>query len=249
MKPADQQHVFPMSIMDLEAPQDYHLHTTFSDGESTILSVVKACAAAGCKEIAITDHVDQHGNFAFVPEFRKANSLRSYIEKIEAVGEYALAELGVAVHAGIELSTTTHDYKAAIREHIIPFCHQLDIILIEGRNDAGPVEVASTAKELLHDSGLTVIHVVISHPEFAGMVDKVERLVQNDIGLELNEAKISPAHKHGLDLVLEAARQQGIHAPRFTLGSDAHAATDAGKVPLVHRHAITLGLMDQLIWL
>src|SRR5512136_723128 len=123
--------------MDVAVPQDYHLHTTFSDGESTPLSVIRACAATRCKEVAITDHVDQDGNFAFVPEFRGGNTLRSYFQAIEELGERAIAELGVSVHAGIELSTTSHDYKAAIRKHVAPFCNQLEIILIEGRDDAG----------------------------------------------------------------------------------------------------------------
>ncbi len=238
-----------MNAMDGAAPQDYHLHTTFSDGESTPLSVVKACAAAGCKEIAITDHVDQHGNFAFVPEFRKANSLRTYIDKIEGLAENALSEFGVAVHAGIELSTTSHDYKVEFREHLVPFCHQLDIILIEGRDDAGPIDVAIAARELLHDYGMKSVPVVISHPEFKEIVERIEALVLNNIGLELNESKLSPAHKQGLDLVLEAVHEQGIAMPRFTLGSDAHAAMDAGRIPLVSQFARVRGLLSHLIWL
>ncbi|MBN2151300.1 MAG: PHP domain-containing protein, partial [Candidatus Lokiarchaeota archaeon] len=223
-------------------------HTTFSDGESAPPSVVKACAAAGCKEIAITDHVDQHGNFAFVPEFRKASSLRSYIQAIEELGDHALDELGVAVHVGIELCTTSHEYKAAFRDHVAPLCDQLELILIEGRDDAGPVDVAIATRGLLRDVGIS-IPVVISHPEFGEIAERIESLVANDIGLELNEAKLSPAHKQGLDLVLGAAREQGIPMPRFTLGSDAHAAADAGKLPIVHRHATALGLASRLIWL
>ncbi len=231
------------------APQDYHLHTTFSDGESTPLSVVKACAAAGCKEIAITDHVDQNGSFAFVPEFRGTNSLPSYIEKIADLGEYALEELGVAVHTGIELSTTSHAYEAAFREYVAQWCEHLDIILVEGRDDAGPVNVAIAAREVLHDLGLKAIPIVISHPEFGGIIEKIEVLVRNNIGLELNESKLSPAHKQGLDLVLEAVHEQGIAIPSFSLGSDAHVASDAGKVSLVYQHARARGLLDHLIWL
>jgi histidinol phosphatase-like PHP family hydrolase len=235
--------------MDAIAPQDYHLHTTFSDGESTPLSVVKACAVAGCKEIAITDHVDQHGNFAFVPEFRGTSSLHSYIEQLERLGDYALDELGVAVHAGIEFCTTSHAYKDAFCEHVAQSCDHLDIVLIEGRDDAGPVNVAIAAREVFHDLGLKAIPIVISHPEFGEIVGKIEALVRNNIGLELNESKLSPAHKHGLNLVLEAVHEQGIPMPRFTLGSDAHVAADAGKIPLVYQLARERGILDNLIWL
>ncbi len=235
--------------MDVAAPQDYHLHTTFSDGESTMLSVIRACAAARCKDVAITDHVDQDGNFAFVPEFRRETTLRSYFTAIEELGEHAMAEFGISVHAGIELSTTSHDYKASFRKHVAPFCNQLEIILIEGRDDAGPVEVAIAVREVLHDLGLKTDPVVISHPEFSAMVEKAELIIRNNIGLELNEAKLSPAHKKGLTLVLDAVHEQGIGMPSFTLGSDAHAAKDAGKIPLVYQHAQACGLLSHLIWL
>jgi histidinol phosphatase-like PHP family hydrolase len=238
-----------MNSIDAPAPQDYHLHTTFSDGESTPLSVVRACASVGCKEIAITDHVDQHGSFAFVPEFRGTSSLGSYIENIESLREYAINELGVVVHPGIELSTTSHVYKAAFRDFVAPSCKNLDIILIEGKDDAGSVNVALAAREVLHDLGQKTFPIVISHPDFVKIAENVEVLVQNNIGLELNESKMSPAHKQGLDLVLEAVHAQGIDTPRFTLGSDAHAAADAGRIPLVYQHARARGLLDRLIWL
>ncbi len=235
--------------MDAIAPQDYHLHTTFSDGESSPLSVIKACAAVGCKEVAITDHVDQNGSFMYVPEFRKASSLPSYIEKIAELGQYALEKLGVAVHAGIELSTTSHAYRAAFREYVAPSCAQLDIILVEGRDDAGPVGVAIAVREMLRDLGLKAIPIVISHPEFGEIANNIDVLVRNNIGLELNESKLSPAHKKGLNLVLEAVHEQGIAMPRFTLGSDAHVAMDAGKIPLVNKFARERSLVDNLIWL
>ncbi|MEX2680971.1 MAG: PHP domain-containing protein [Candidatus Sigynarchaeota archaeon] len=233
----------------MTAPQDYHVHTTFSDGESTPLSVARVCAAAGCAEVAITDHVDQDGNFAFVPEFRGRDNLRSYIDAIGRISEHALTKLGVSVHAGIEFCTTSHEYKASFRDHVAPFCDELDIVLIEGRDDAGPVEVAIAIREVLHDLGMKGMPVVISHPEFSMLVEKVDLIVRHNIGLELNEAKLSPAHKNGLDLVLATVHEQGLTMPRFTLGSDAHAATDAGKIPLVHQHARVKGLLDHLIWL
>jgi histidinol phosphatase-like PHP family hydrolase len=241
--------VLMMTIMEVPAPQDYHLHTTFSDGDSTPLSVIKACAAAGCKEIAITDHVDQRGNFAYVPEFRGTSDLPAYLKTIESLHSYGLAELGVKVHAGIELLTTSHAYRAEFRDHVAPWCERLGLILIEGRDDAGPVEVAIAAREVLHDLGIKAIPIVISHPEFDVLVEKVEVLVRNNIGLELNESKLSPAHKHGLDLVLDAAHEQGLEMPGFTLGSDAHVAADAGRIPLVYQHAKSRHLLDRLIWL
>ena len=237
-----------MNAIDAPAPQDYHLHTTFSDGDSTLLSVVRACASVGCKEIAITDHVDQHGSFAYVPEFRGTSSLGLYLEDIKKLGDYAMDELGVAVHPGIELSTTSHAYKTAFREYVAPSCKDIDIILIEGRDVAGPVDVAIAAREILHDLGLKAIPIVISHPRFGEIVGKLEVLVRNNIGLELNEAKLSPVHKQGLDLVLDAVREQSMGMPRFTLGSDAHSATDAGKIPLVYQHARARGLIKHLIW-
>ncbi|NMC04164.1 MAG: PHP domain-containing protein [Candidatus Lokiarchaeota archaeon] len=238
-----------MSRTDAPAPQDYHIHTIHSDGESTPISMVRACASAGCKEIAITDHVDQHGSFVFVPEFRKTTDLRSYIEEIGMLADRVMGELGVAVHAGIELCTTSHEYKAAFREHVARYCDALDIILVEGRDDAGAVNVAIMAREVLRDLGQAAMPIVISHPDFATIVKDIDAIVRNGIGLELNESKLSPAHKNGLDAVLEEARSLGIPSPRFTLGSDAHVATEAGRLPLACQHARARGLLDRLIWL
>jgi histidinol phosphatase-like PHP family hydrolase len=175
--------------------------------------------------------------------------LASYIDEVDQLAVYAKEMLGVSVHPGIELSTTSLAYKAAFREFIAPSCTDLDIILIEGRDDAGPINVAIAVREILHDLGQKTLPVVISHPDFGKIAGQVEALVQNNIGLELNESKLSPAHKQGLDRVLETARSEGVDTPRFTLGSDAHAAADAGRVPLVYQHARARDLLDQLIWL
>jgi histidinol phosphatase-like PHP family hydrolase len=228
---------------------DYHLHTTFSDGENTPLSIIKACAAIGCKDIAITDHVDQQGDFVYVPEFRGTHNLQEYIEMLEELGIDALLEFGVQVHVGMELITRSPRYREAFREHVAPLCDRVELILVEGWDTEGPVDVAVAAREVLNEMGIKDVAICISHPEFADVLKDISTLVRNKIGLELNESKFSPAHELGLTRMLKIAIEQGLELPRFTLGSDAHVTTDAGKVPIVYQQAKKHGLINRLYWL
>jgi histidinol phosphatase-like PHP family hydrolase len=66
---------------------DYHLHTRFSDGESTIDQYVQAAEERGIKEIAFTDHV-----------WRSSEWVSDYVSKIHD----ARQRTNVVLHAGVE---------------------------------------------------------------------------------------------------------------------------------------------------
>ncbi|HME50807.1 MAG TPA: PHP domain-containing protein [Candidatus Lokiarchaeia archaeon] len=229
--------------------QDYHLHSIYSDGDNTIPSIAHACDVAGCHEIAITDHVDQDGNLTFVADFRRDHTLQDYFKFIHDFKEESIAEYGVRMHVGIELSTTTSKYRDAIEKNIVPIADDIELVLIEGYDTSGPVSVAMAVRENLDDAGHEDLPIVIAHPDFAELIGDIEILVNNNIGLELNEAKFSPAHRQTLERILQEIDDQSLAMPRFTIGSDAHQANYAGRVDIVHAFAREHGLLENLTWL
>lgn len=239
--------------MAIEKPharvQDYHLHSIFSDGDNTIPSIARACDTAGCYEIAITDHVDQDGNLAFVADFHRDNSLQDYFQAIQGFKEESIAEYGVTIHVGIELSTTTSFYRDAIEQNIIPLADNIELVLIEGYDNCGAVNVAMTTRERLVNAGHESIPVIIAHPDYKEVLSNIQMLIENGIGLEINEAKFSPVLRQGLENILQEIAEQSLPMPSFTLGSDAHQANFAGKIDIVHAFARDHELLENLVWL
>lgn len=76
---------------------DYHIHTTFSDGESTPTEIIRAAKELGYDEIAITDHDNVGG-----------------LEEARIAGE----AVGLRVIPGIELATVT---EKGIGLHILGY--------------------------------------------------------------------------------------------------------------------------------
>src|ERR1700683_4175511 len=44
---------------------DYHIHTTFSDGQNSVEEIAKCCKELGLQEIGITDHVRRKLTYNF----------------------------------------------------------------------------------------------------------------------------------------------------------------------------------------
>ncbi|WP_290595656.1 MULTISPECIES: PHP domain-containing protein [unclassified Archaeoglobus] len=68
-------------------PVDYHIHTTYSDGQSSIESYIIRAKELGLKEIAITDHI-----------WRTSEWVDDYVNEIRELSE----KHNFKVHAGLE---------------------------------------------------------------------------------------------------------------------------------------------------
>lgn len=87
---------------------DFHVHTTWSDGRLPMRDVVDLFGRSGHDVIAITDHVVGDGFFGraahrFELTLDERNFDR-YLDEIAREGERAMAEYGMLVLAGVELT-------------------------------------------------------------------------------------------------------------------------------------------------
>jgi len=118
--------------------EDFHVHSTFSDGASTLAENVAAARERGLRTLCLVDHVRQ--DTTWVPEFAAA------------VAPYR-GEPGLRVLAGVEakiLDTRGHlDLPAQLDDSV-------DLVLVADHrvpSPAGPVDPATSLREI--ETGIT----------------------------------------------------------------------------------------------
>lgn len=101
---------------------DYHVHTSFSDGEADVETVVRLAKERGVERLAITDHFDP---FDPGPSLRRvthtAQALSDHFARIRS----AAAAAGVDVYCGIE-TCTGPDGRLRLPEGVRELC---DIVI------------------------------------------------------------------------------------------------------------------------
>lgn len=86
---------------------DYHIHTSFSDGEPTCRQVLDRARERGLDCVAITDHFDRYDENEKIRRITEAELL----EHFQSIREYGL-RIGQRVICGIETCT---DFKGDLR--------------------------------------------------------------------------------------------------------------------------------------
>jgi HisJ family histidinol phosphate phosphatase len=209
---------------------DYHMHTTFSDGDSTIEEYVRAAEELGLSEIAVTDHV-----------WRRSDWVAEYVDRIRAVD----AETDVTVHVGLEAKVVDDEGNVDVLptdaervDFVMGVVHQYqpenaapndDMLNFEPRRAATRERDLSLA--LLENDTVDVV----GHPsrtyykffyqdrteqEFPTeyFVDLIERSKETGTPLEYNARLPRTVRCRLLDLYEE-------HNLPFTVGSDTHSVT------------------------
>lgn len=82
-------------------PVDYHMHTPYSDGESTVAAYADRAAELGVDEIAITDHV-----------WRSTEWVSKYLNEVRDVNR----NHEVTIYAGIEAKVINRDGDVDVSE-------------------------------------------------------------------------------------------------------------------------------------
>ena len=97
---------------------DLHIHTTFSDGRSSIQEVINAGRLKGIKILAITDHYNEFFNF---PRGLARNQFASYLTTLEGIGVIKGIETDIFEDGSLSISKNT----AKALDLVIGGLHQL----------------------------------------------------------------------------------------------------------------------------
>lgn len=194
---------------------DLHMHTTYSDGQDPLESVVAACAALGYEYIAITDHSENSGASRTVSR-ALLEQQRHEIERLR----YRYPRM--AILHGIEVDILPDgglDFSDDVLE-------RLDIVLASLHDSAGQSPAALTRRCL----------GAIRHPLVNAITHPSNQLVGRRVGYELDyptlyaaasetgtalEVDGAPSH---LDLDGEHARAAIAAGVTLTIDSDCHRA-------------------------
>src|SRR5271157_3348681 len=215
---------------------DLHLHSSYSDGEATILEMVEAALQKDLSTIAFTDHTDIEGNFIYAKKFQ--GSFSDYCAEIMDARD-TFPDLDI--WCGIEV---TQDFSEIPADAVSIFS-QCRIILIDGYAVANPVLCAKAVFDRCQDAEFLGTMVGIAHPRFETFTDQdLEVLVHNPIFLELNNAKINKAQIRGIEDLLS---YPGARANRWSVGSDAHEIHLVGDVAVAWEILRKFDLESRLI--
>ena len=199
---------------------DLHMHTTFSDGQDSLESVVAACAALGYQYIAITDHSENSGASRTVSR-QMLDRQRKQIEHLRE--RYP----GLAILQGVEVDILS-DGRLDFPDEVL---ERLDIVLASLHDPAGH-DAATLTRRCLAAIRHPLVNV-ITHPsnQLVGRRDGYEldypaiyaAAVETGTALEVDGA---PSH---LDLDGEHAREAVAAGVTLTIDSDCHRARALGR--------------------
>ncbi len=215
--------------LDAEVPADlverlygiFHVHTEWSDGRSTIVSMARAAHALGFRFIGISEH-SKAASYANGLDEARLHTQRA------AIAEARAEVPGISILHGVEvdiLADGTLDLDdAALAE--------LDFVIasVHGRLDMLPAEMTRRVVRAVSHPLVTILghptgRLLRARRGFTFDVAEVARAAAaNDTYLEIN------GNGHRLDLSDVLAREAAVHGAKFVVNPDAHtpdAVSDA----------------------
>lgn len=229
---------------------DYHIHSTFSDGEASPEQIIDAAAAMGLQAIAITDHFDANDPAHPTP------GLEQLKEHFARIRRHA-AGRGLQVYCGVETCTDSQGRFAQQQAltaccdiiitspHYIPFAGQLrpgeyfnddywecykQLLLQMAAGDGdvlghpeGYLPIGPMlAPGTTYESRKELCRQIADRYFDAAFVDRLaDALVDSGKACELHGATDTPR-----DWVVRRLGERGVC---FSIGSDAHALNLLGK--------------------
>jgi histidinol phosphatase-like PHP family hydrolase len=177
---------------------DLHMHSNLSDGDLVPFELTRRAVAAGCRAIAITDHVDASNIDIVVPGIAKAVRMLN-------------GHVSIDVIAGAEI---THAPPALVGE-LVKEARALgaEIVVVHGETVAEPVQ------EGTNRAGIEAGADIIAHP---GLIVDKDVLLAKDRGvvLEITSRKgHSLSNGHVARIALE-------HGAGLVVNTDTHSPSD-----------------------
>lgn len=227
---------------------DYHTHTDYSEGNSTIEENVARAKELGMKEIALTEHGFSHVFFGL-----KRRELDGYIKKLRA----AEKAVGIPVLMGMESNirgvsglcdVTEHDYEKfdiflAGVHIVIHYETRADRRLVwksYRMNKRGRTPSAEHLKEMtrLYINAIEKNPIdILTHLNFhccANAVEVAKCCRDNGTYLEISSKKT-----HLTDDELAACAATGV---RFVINSDAHTSDRIGDTAIAAEQIARVGI-------
>ncbi|MHB1126895.1 MAG: PHP domain-containing protein [Bacillota bacterium] len=217
---------------------DYHMHSKYSDGRSTIGEMMAAAQAKGLEEIAITDHGPRNIGVGVA-------GLETYHRIKEELQELNRASEGLKVLAGAEADVIGLDGEIDVPEKIY---RELDVLLVGLHPYVWPASVvdginivvnnqlknisSALYRKVVNDNTKALNECMYRHPVTAvthpglGMpvnIPEVARAcAQTETAYEVNTG-----HDYQSVEELKIAAREGV---QFILSSDAHYTDTVGNL-------------------
>ena len=187
---------------------DFHIHSSYSDGEASIMEIARKASSMKLEAIAVLDHGPYHPLGLTEKKTRK--------RKMEI--EEAEATYGIEILDGVEVEIEGDGGLS------IP--GEFDLVLITSHSIITPAEVHRFISAVKENRVDVIAHfgafgfVELGESELINMfLDIIE---SNRVALELNEAYRAPP-----DPVLELCMEREIMC---SVGSDSHTVAGIGKI-------------------
>ncbi|KUO39701.1 MAG: hypothetical protein AVW05_01405 [Hadesarchaea archaeon DG-33] len=207
----------------MPAKFDFHTHTLYSDGASTVALMVEAAEARGLEAIALTDHGFELS--MGIPREKLASMLRDI--------EIAREDAGIQVLAGIEANVVDEWGTIDVNDES---SRKLDILLVSihrlGRA-RNPTEIARdylmrATNAIEHHKFDVFVHPFYFHHYLAphllpeDLEDFVRLAAGHEVAMEINIKYRTPDEEF-----LRLCLREGV---KLSVGTDAHTPGEVGRV-------------------
>ncbi len=222
---------------------DFHLHSTFSDGDEDLETILRTALRRQLRAIAITDHADVYGRFMYLRAVEEPRPLSEYINEIERVNQ----NTQIPIYKGLEICKFYPNYE----KNIPDLFNSLDFLIIETfavqnpeANKFNPLEEAIKLQKVVKNP-----LIGLAHPKINFINDNIEEMEKNNIFLELNSDKLfrDPTGKekmiNDLKILLETCSKI-----KLSVGSDAHIMFTIGDIKEVMDFLVANDFLDRIIF-
>ena len=211
---AAQKHKLPNLIVSDEIRGDLHMHTKWTDGNSTIVEMARACKERGYQYCAITDHskaVRVAGGLS-AEDFKKQRAeIEEAREKVRGITLFAGCEVDILPDGSLDLPDDLMD--------------RLDVIVaaVHSKMEMPQSEMTKRVLKALAHPAVTILahptgRLINQRDPFAIDLEQIFHAAkENDVAVELNS---QPDRLDLNDLHLMRAKEIGV---KIAINTDAHS--------------------------
>ncbi len=248
---AAQRHKLPHLIVPDDIRGDLHMHSKWSDGNSTILEMARACKERGYQYCAITDH-------SKAVRVAGGLSAEDFKNQREAIEEARQQVHGITILTGCEVDILP-DGSLDLADDLLD---QLDVVVaaVHSKMDMSQSEMTKRVlKALAHPAVAILAHptgrLINQRDPFTIDLDQIFHAAkENEIAVELNG---QPDRLDLNDVHLLRAREIGV---KIAINTDAHSAEqlrfinygiDQGRRGWLEKHHVlnTMTRLQLEVWL